>query len=300
MHLAGPGLPDFDYVQAATPEEATRLLIEQPPGEARFLMGGTDLFVIMRDRVISPRVLIDVKGLPGMQDITFDPATGLQVGAAVDMNTMSRHEAVCTHYPLLVDAASTVASYQLRSRATMGGNLCNASPAADTAPAALVYEVTLTCRGSDGERTIPVSQFFTGPRQNSLARGELLLRVNFPPPPDGAVGSYVKLGRNAEGDLSIVGIAALGYPDGEAASGYRFRIGMGAVAPTPIRALEAEALLAGQPIDAGLIAEAAELASATAHPIDDVRASARYRKAMVRNLTRRCLTDIWNRLKEVG
>src|SRR5512136_947548 len=162
VHTPTPVLPSFDYVRPESPQEVTRLLLKGN-GDARLFMGGTDVFVRMRDGFISPRVLIDVKHLPGMREVRFTKRNGLIVGAAVDMNSLARHPAVVEHYPLLAEALHSVASYQLRTRATMGGNLCNASPAADTAPAALVLEAMLVWYGRRGERCVPLHEFFLGP-----------------------------------------------------------------------------------------------------------------------------------------
>jgi CO/xanthine dehydrogenase FAD-binding subunit len=297
LAMPSPGLPGFDYVRARAPADVAALLLEYG-NRARLLMGGTDLFVQMRDGVLAPDVVIDVKGLPGMTAIHFDPAAGLQIGAAVNMNALAAHPAVKAHYPLLEQAVETVASYQLRTRATMGGNLCNASPAADTAPAALVLGAQCVVWGPGGERIIPANDFFLGVRKTALQPGEFLTRIDIPVPPDGWAGRYIKLGRNAGGDLAIVGVAVMGYPDGSAASGYRFRLALASVAPTPIRVPAAEALLADHPITAGRLAQAALEAQAAAKPIDDLRGSARYRKAMARNLAQRALDDVWQPLRK--
>jgi carbon-monoxide dehydrogenase medium subunit len=259
-------------------------------------MGGTDLFVRMRDGFIHPQTLVDVKHLPGMHDIRYDEQTGLVVGAAATMNQVAGHPDVLAHYPLLAEAANSVASYQLRNRATLGGNLCNGSPAADTAPAVLVLEGSLVLYGPSGERVIPASDFFLGPGQTAMQAGELMMAVRFPTPPVGAVGKYLKLGRNKAGDLAIAGVAVLGFPDEAISSGYRFHIGLASVAPVPLRALEAEGVLAKNPPGEETFALAAEKAMDAATPIDDVRASAAYRKAMVRNLTLRGLREVWERL----
>ncbi len=289
--LASPGLPEFEYVKPASPQEATRLLLRRDGG-ARVFMGGTDVFIRMRDGAISPRVLIDLKYLPGIAGIRYTRRNGLSVGAAVNMNVLARHPVVVEHYPLLVEALNSVASYQLRTRATMGGNLCNASPAADTAPAALVLDAMLVLLGRRGERCVPANEFFLGPGKTALRAGEFLLRIEIPPLPKGAVGRYVKLGRNARGDLAIVGVAALAYPDRKSASGYRFRIALASVAPTPIRALDAENILSASPFTPGVIDSAAVAAMGAAKPISDLRSSAEYRKEMVKVLTRRSITEL--------
>lgn len=296
--LPTPGLTSFDYIKPASPQEVTKLLLTRN-GSARLFMGGTDVFVRMRDGFFTPQFLIDVKRLPGMTALKFGKRTGLTIGAGVDMNTIARHPAVAENYPLLVQAIESVASYQLRTRATMGGNLCNASPAADTAPAALVLGANLIVHGRRGERTVPIEKFFVGPGKTAMKPGEFLLRIEIPPLPAqrSAVGKYLKLGRNAHGDLAIVGVAVLGYPDKKAESGFSFRIALASVAPTPIRVPSAEKILSASAITPETIQAAADAAMETAKPIDDVRSSAEYRKAMVRALTKRAVTEIWEAMK---
>ncbi len=294
--FARPGLPSFDYVRPGTADEVTGLLQEH--GEAaRLLMGGTDLFPGLRDGAFRPKVVVDVKGLPGMGDILFDRETGLTVGAAVTMNALANHPDVQVHYPLLAEAAGTVASYQIRNRATLGGNLCNASPCADTSPATLVLEAHFGLYGPSGQRTVPAGEFFVGPGQTVLQPGELMTAIRFPPLPAGAAGRYLKLGRCKSGDLALVGVAILGYPDGTR-SGYKHRLGLGSVAPTPLRVEEAEDILAVAPPGEDAFVLAAERAMGVASPISDVRGGASYQKAMVRALTLRGLRDVWKQMKE--
>lgn len=294
--LARPGLPSFDYVRVGTLDEVPRLLEEH--GEAaRLLMGGTDLFVRMRDGFICPQIVLDVKHLPGMRDILYDEQAGLTIGAAATMNEVARHPDVQIHYPLLAEAANSVASYQLRNRATLGGNLCNGSPAADTAPATLLLEGRIVLYGQDGEREVPADEFFLGPGATAMQPGELMTAVRFAAPPAGSAGRYLKLGRNKAGDLAIAGVAVFGFPNGTTPSGYHFRIGLASVAPVPLRAREAEELLAASPPGEETFALAAEKAMEAAAPIDDVRASAAYRKAMVRALTLRALREVWAQIK---
>jgi carbon-monoxide dehydrogenase medium subunit len=283
-------------VRAKALNEVHRLLEEH--GEAaRLLMGGTDLFVRMRDGFISPQIVVDVKHLPGMRDILYDDRAGLTVGAAATMNEVAGHSEVQAHYRLLAEAANSVASYQLRNRATLGGNLSNGSPAADTAPATLLLEGRIVLYGQNGEREVPVDEFFLGPGKTAMQAGELMMAVRFPVPPAGSAGRYLKLGRNKAGDLAIAGVAVFGFPDGTT-SGYRFRIGLASVAPVPLRALKAEEVLATSPPGEDAFALAAEKAMSAASPINDVRASAAYRRAMVRNLTLRGLREVWEQLRK--
>jgi len=296
--LSRPNLPAFDYVRASSPEQAIALLQEFGV-RARLLMGGTDLLVRMRDGFVRPEVLVDVKHLPGAREIAFDEQD-LTVGAAVTMNQLACHPAVRSRYPLLAEAAASVASYQLRNRATLGGNLCNGSPAADTAPALLVLQGRLVLHGPRGLREVQGSDFFRGPRKTVLQGDELLLAVRFPAPPERAIGHYLKLGRNKAGDLAIAGVAVLGFADQASAPGYRFRIALASVAPVPLRAIAAEELLAASPDIAKALDAAAQKAADSSSPIDDVRASAAYRRAMVRNLTRRGLLQVWAELQSGG
>jgi carbon-monoxide dehydrogenase medium subunit len=295
MITAHPGLSEFDYIKPTTLEEASAFLA-QHTGEARAFIGGTDTFVRMRDGAWQDKYLVDVKGLPGMNDLKFDPAKGLTVGAAVNMNRLIASPEVNEHYPVLAEAAHTVASYQLRTRATIAGNICNASPAGDTIGSGLVYDAKIHVHGIDGDRVESLRAFFKGPGKTTLNPGDIVTAVEYPLPTQGAQGKYIKLGRNAIGDLAIVGVTAFGYPDGAAASGYRFFVALASVAPTPL--LLDMALLSEKPISEATINEAAEIAMNSVKPIDDVRGSARYRSLMVRNMTRKALTDVWEKLKK--
>jgi len=293
--FARPGLPSFDYVRPGTPDEVVGLL-EEHGRAAQLMMGGTDLFVRMRQGEIRPKIVVDVKHLPAMRAVLFDDQIGLTIGAAVTMNEVAAHPDVRAHYPLLAEAANSVASYQVRNRATIGGNLCNASPCADTSPAILALEGQLALYGPNGERALPASGFFLGPGETALQPGEFLTAIRFPAPPPGSVGKYLKLGRTRAGDLALVGVAVLGFPDEIAASGYRFRIALGSVAPVALRALEAEAVLASHPPGEEAFELAAQRAMEASAPIDDVRGGAAYQKAMVRALTLRGLRQVWGQL----
>jgi carbon-monoxide dehydrogenase medium subunit len=261
------------------------------------MMGGTDLFPQMRDGAARPRVVVDVKELPGMRDLTYD-SDGLTVGAAVTMNQLARDPEARIHYPALAQAAHSVASYQVRNRATIGGNICNASPCADTSPAVVALDGVMVLSGPQGERELPAEEFFVGPGQTGLRPAEFLMAIRFPTPPAGAAGCYQKLGRNKVGDLAVVGVAVMGYPDGAARSGYRFHIALGSVAPVPLRVPAAEEILADRPPGEESFATAAKKAMEAASPISDVRAGASYQTMMVRTLTMRALRDIWSQLSQ--
>jgi carbon-monoxide dehydrogenase medium subunit len=295
MNNAHPGLPEFDYVKPGSLAEASQFLAEHA-GRARPFLGGTDVFVRMRDGFWPSDYLVDVKNLDGTNDLRFDAVTGLTMGAGVNMNRVIASPVVAEHYPLLVEACRTVASLQLRSRATIAGNICNASPSGDTIGACLVLDAYLTVHGVDGFRKEPLATFFLGPGNTTLKAGDIVTSVVFPVPPPRSAGKYIKLGRNAVGDLAIVGVSVFGFPDPVKTSGYCFRIALASVAPVPLRAKEAEMILANKPINEGTIADAAQAAMEACNPIDDVRGSARYRKLMVRNLTRMAASQVFQQL----
>ncbi len=296
--LAHPGLPEFAYIKPRTLEEASQFLLDHA-GEARLFMGGTDVFVRMRDGLWKEKYLVDVKGLEGMREIRFDREAGLVIGAAVTMNQVIASGPVRDRYPLLAEAAASVASYQLRSRATVVGNLCNASPAGDTTGACMLLDGVLNVHGVDGMRQEPLLSFFLGPGKTILNTGDIVVSVQFPIPPDRAYGRYLKHGRNKASDLAIVGVTALGYPDERTASGFRFRLALASVAPTPLVVGRVEAMLADNPVDEASLAQAAQAAMDACSPIDDVRGSARYRKMMVRNLSLRALLAVWHELSRM-
>lgn len=296
MQDAHPALPNFEYIKPDSFKQASQFLADHHD-EARPLMGGTDIFVRMRDGVWRDRYLVDVKGLEGMDAITFDPHAGLRIGAAVNMNRVIASPEVCAHYPLLAQAARSVASYQLRTRATIVGNICNASPAGDTTGACMLLDGALEVQGIDGQRRESLQGFFLGPGKTLLNPGDIVSAIVFPPPPAGAEGIYIKLGRNQASDLAIVGVTAYGYPDPTTKSGYRLKLALASVYPTPLVVEACERILAEGPIDETTLHDSARAAMEACTPIDDVRAGARYRQLMARNLAYRALKEIWGKLQ---
>ena len=291
MSDAHPVLPAFEYVRPKTAEAACQFLMDHL-GEARPFMGGTDVLVRLREGVWKEKYLVDVKGLDGMLEIAFDPESGLTIGAAVNMNRVSAHPVVKQHYPVLSQAIDSVASYQLRNRATIVGNICNASPAGDTIGVCMLLGSVLNVHGVGGLRQEALDTFFTGPGRTRLKPGDIAISLNLPPPPKGLVGRYLKLGRNKISDLSIVGVCAIGYPDPDTESGYGFKLALASVSPVPLVVTDVGAILALDVSEATL-KEAAQAAMEACTPIDDVRGCARYRKKMVRNLSLRALTEVW-------
>jgi len=290
----------FDYYKPKDFDEAFKLLTL--PNKVMYpLAGATDLIPHTRDGAWRPDGVVDVKGLSGLRDLTVDglepccgcaPGACLYVGAAVRMNEIVHSALVRSHWDVLAQAAAAMGNEQVRNRATLGGNLGTASPAADSAPALLVLEASVLAKGPEGNRSIPVEKFFAGPKHNALRKGELIVGILIPKPPAGSVGIYEKLSRRKAGDLAVVSVAALAYPHN---GGFRWRVALGAVAPTPIHSPQAEAILnAGH--DATHIDEAAAAAYGCCCPIDDVRASAEYRQMMVVNITRRAIRAVVQQL----
>jgi CO/xanthine dehydrogenase FAD-binding subunit len=211
-------LQPFDYIKPQTLENASALLLEHN-GQARPMAGMTDLLIRIERGFVDPQTVLDVKDLPGMRDLLVVRNGDLRIGAAVTMNQVALHAMVQSGWPLLAEGCASVASYQLRNRATVGGNLCNASPAADSAPALLCYGASAHIFGPDGHRTLLLEQFFLGPGKTALQRGELLTAITVPAPERGAAGHFLKLGRTAVGDISLMNVAVLGWPDSDAPSG---------------------------------------------------------------------------------
>ena len=294
---AHPGLHEFEYIQPESLPEASQFLATHA-GEARPMMGGTDVFVRMRDGAWRDKYLVDVKCLGGMNALNYSPMDGLVIGAAVSMNRVIAHPAVKEHYPVLAQAAESCASYQIRTRATIVGNICNASPAGDTIGACMLLDGVLEIHGLVGMRQESLSAFFLGPGKTTLRPGDIVTALHLPVVPEGTVGRYIKHGRNKVSDLAIVGITAVGYPQASAASGMNIRLALASVAPVPLVVNEVESILSKNKIDAKLIREAGEAAMAACNPIDDVRGSARYRKLMVRNLSVQALTEVSEQLRK--
>jgi CO/xanthine dehydrogenase FAD-binding subunit len=285
----------FDYVKPRTLAEASAFMVEHN-GEARLYAGGTDVLILMRGGFIAPQYIVDIKEIPGLRDISFDETAGLTIGATATLNAIANSPIVREKFGLLAEAAETVGSYQVRNRATIGGNICNASPCADTVPALLVLGAMAWVFGGGEEKAIPLDAFFTGPGETVLGPGDILTSMQVPLPPAGSAYRYLKLGRVRAADLALVGAAVLGFPRAGNPSGYGFRVALGAVAPTPIRAPEAEAVLA-ESVDDEAIEKAALAAMKTAKPISDVRASAEYRSAMVQVLTRQGIREVLEDLR---
>lgn len=257
-------------------------------GGASFLAGGTDLLVKLRRGLVRPRALVSLRAIDELHaiDLTDD---GASLGAAVTIAELLDHPGLAGRYPLLLQAAARLGSPQIREVATLGGNLGNCSPCADTAPALLVYGARLELRGPAGERRVSLGDFLQGPGQSCLTGGELICRVRLDQPTPAARTVYFKKGRVAV-DLALASLAALVVVDGGRI--VEARLAAGSVAPTCLRLGRTEALLRGQPPGEELFARAGREAAAEVSPIDDVRASAAYRRRLIEVYVRRALEQL--------
>ncbi len=278
-------MQNFDYYDPTSVVEAVGLL-GQHTGKARVLAGGTDLFLRLRRRALIPEVLVDLKRIPELATLHYSTEDGLHIGATVTHGEVADHPAVQQHYGALVAAANWVGSPQTRHRGTVIGNVCNASPAADTAPALLAYRATVRIAGPDGQRDIPLEDFFQGPGRTALGPAELVTAIRIPAPRGPQGWGHGRRTRTVIDIALVSSCAVLQATNGVCDS---VRVCLGAVGPVPMRAPRAEAVLQGQRPTATLVAEAGRVAAEEARPISDVRCSAAYRKDMVEVLTRRCV-----------
>ena len=248
----------FEYAAPQHLQEAVTLLSEAN-GEARPLAGGTDLIAQMKENRRSPSLVVDVKKIPELNILAYD--AGLRIGAAVSCTQIAGFEPVRVHYPALAEACALIGSYQIQNRAALGGNFCNAAPSADAVPPAVSYGATLVIAGPGGRREVPAADFFVGPGQTVLAKGEVLVEIVLLPPLPHSGAAYLRFIPREEMDIAVAGVGSCVQlsPDNHTCA--QARITLAAVAPTPVRAQEAEAFLAGRPLDETTIAQAGELAS---------------------------------------
>ncbi len=277
----------FEFLQARTLPEAITLL-GQDEG-TRIVAGATDFLVRWRQGLWKPRVVLSIQHIPGLDGVDYTPTTGLRLGSLVTIRTLELHPLIQQHYPALSQAATTFAGVQIRNLATVGGNICNASPSGDTLPALVAYGAECLLVGPEGERLVPLESFFMGPGRTALRPAELLGELHLPPPPPHTGALYIKHSPRSAMDISTVGVASMVTLEAQNGVCREVKISLGAVAPTVMRARSAEALLRGQRLEAGLIQEAARAASEDARPIDDIRGTARHRRAIVEALTGRTL-----------
>ena len=280
----------FSYYEPASVDEAIGVL-GGPHGTFKALAGGTDVIINLRRRSVEYDGLVNIKRIPGMAEWSATPGQGLRIGAATPFGELEASAEVASRYPALLEAIKVIGSLQLRNMATIGGNLCNASPAADSGPALLAARATATYvnGGSDGPVTIPVEQVFLGPGRSVVSATGLLLGVDVPEPGVMTGSCFQRFTPREAMDIGIA--SACSQVTLEPGSGRigEVAIALGAVAPTPMRAMKAEDILHGREPTPDLLAQAGTLASGECSPIDDLRGSASYRRDLVAVLVRRTL-----------
>jgi carbon-monoxide dehydrogenase medium subunit len=276
----------FEYFEPKTLTEAVSLLGHYN-GQASLLAGGTDLLVEIKEQLRSPDYVVNIKKIFGLDHLTYDATHGLRIGALTTVRTVETSPLIKREYAGLAQAARELGSIQVRNRATVAGNICRASPSADTLPPLIADGATVKVSGPGGERVILLEAFFTGPGQTVLAPDEIVVEIAIPRRPAYTGKVYLKHGRRKAMELATVGVAVALTLAGEICK--EIRIVLGAVAPTPIRARKAEQILRGQTAADQAVPMAAQAAMAESRPISDVRGSAEYRREMVRVLTDRAI-----------
>jgi len=284
----------FEFSRPNSLEEALSIL-SQNPGEVRPLAGGTDLIEQVKQGRHEPKIVMDLKNIPELCKLDWDPTEGLRIGAATSCSQVYQNQIVRTHFPAIVDAGMLVGSIQIQNRAAIGANVCNAAPSGDTIPALLIYDAKAMIIGPRGSREVPLEEFFVGPGKTVLEGDEILMELMVPPPNPRSHSSYLRFIPREEMDIAVVGVGSMVSLD-ENGSCSTARVALASVAPTPVRAFHAESVLTGNRPSKLLIEEAAQNAVLDSNPISDVRGTAEYRKNLVKVLTSRTLTNCFESL----
>jgi len=268
-----------EYLRPKSMDEAISL--NQRYGEkARYIAGGTDVIVKIKERQIRPEYLISLRGIPGLDQITYEEGE-LRIGALVTHRALELSAVIRKHFPILTDAVGNIGSVQIRNVATIGGNIVNAVPSADGATPLIALGAKIRLAGPKGERTMVLEDFFTGPGQTVLRQGEILREFIVPRLPPRTGGAYWKHMRRAAMELPILGVSVLLSLAEDMQTCEEARIGLGVMAPTPMRAKKAEAVLRGKKLSADILEEAGKVAASESKPRDTARGEAWYRREMV-------------------
>jgi len=274
---------EFDYKKVETLDEALNLLA-QYGDKAKIIAGGTDLTVQIKEDIVAPDFLIDTKGLVELNKIEFSNNI-LKIGAGVTFSEIEESEIIKEKFHILWEAAGTVASVGVRSRATVAGNICSAVPSLDSAPALMVFDAKINVQSSKDKRTISIQDWFTGPKRTSLKSDELVTSITMELPKEKTASCYKKLGRYKGEDLAQAGVGVL------VSENKKYKVSFCAVGPVPVRALKIENYLNGKTLTDNVISEAQKLVEQEISPITDIRASKEYRTQMCKVMLERALQD---------
>lgn len=285
-----------EYTTPKTVSEAVQAMASKGD-RARALAGGTDLLVQLRGGRRSADLVVDVKDIPELNEISYSASGGLTIGAAAPCYRIYQDADVAANYPGLVDSASLIGSIQIQGRASLGGNLCNSAPSADAIPAMVALGAVANIAGPNGTRQVAVEDFCTGPGRNVLEPGEILVSINMPAPQAGSGANYLRFIPRNEMDIAVAGVGSSVVLDGSGQNFVSARISLASVAPTPVFCAAAGASLAGKPVSDESIEEAARLAMEDAKPITDMRGTIRQRVHLVGVLTRRTLNNAIQRAR---
>ena len=286
----------IEYTAPKTIDEAVQAMASKG-SRARALAGGTDILVQLRGGRHSADLIVDMKNIPELNQLSYNSQKGLVLGAATPCYRIYQDQAVASMYPGLIDSAALIGSIQIQGRASIGGNLCNSAPSADAIPSLIALGGVATIVGPNGAREVPVSDFCTGPGQNVLQPGEILVSIHLPPPQAHSGASYLRFIPRNEMDIAVAGVGSWVALDESGQNFVSARIALASVAPTPVFAREAGESLAGKPVSDEAIEEAAEKAMAAAKPISDMRGTIRQRVHLVGVLTRRTLNNAIKRAR---
>jgi carbon-monoxide dehydrogenase medium subunit len=288
-------LPQFEYVSPETIPETLTLLNEYGR-KAKVLAGGTDLISEMKWGEYKPDYVIALSHVSGLDSIDYSEKEGLKLGAMCKIAQIEKSDVIKRNYPLLSQAASVLASMEIRNRATIGGNLCTAAPSADMPPSLLALEAKAVIASKDGERVLPLEEFFAGPKKTILDHDEILVRLEVPSMKPNSAGEYVKFGRRRAMEIAMIGVAALLTVEPEESRCIDAKLALATAAPTPIRAKEAEKALTGKTLDADIIEASAQMASKEASPRTSWRTTEEYRRDLIPVLVRRAIQTALNKI----
>ena len=286
-------MPNFDYEAPTSLASALELLAR--PGEISPMAGGTDVIDQLKNNRRNADLVVDLKRIPDLLVLESN-GSGLRIGSAVSCTEVHNFTAENGNYSALAESSELVGSVHIQNRASIGGNVCNAAPSADTIPSLLIHEAVAHTASASGEREIPLIDFFAGPGQTVLQKGEILKELVVPTPSANTASAYLRFIPRNEMDIAVAGVGSLIEVDPSSDVVTKARIALASVAPTPVRAYAAEEFLEGKNIDVEVIAKTADLAVEATVPITDVRGSAEYRKELIKVLTKRTLNICLKRL----
>jgi len=288
-------MQDFDYFAPTNLQEAINAMAAHR-GSTSLMAGGTDLIVMMRVRRKQPELVIDVKRIPELSELKMEKR-GLTIGAGVSCRTVFENDGIAAMFPALADSARLIGGIQIQGRASIGGNLCNAAPSADTIPTLIAYGAVANVTGIEGERKIPVEEFCLAPGKTALGRNEILVNIFVPAPASRSGARFLRFIPRNEMDIAVANAAVCVELDQTGQNFGSARIAIGAVAPTPLFVSEAGDSLAGKPVNDESILAAARIARDSARPIDDMRGTVEHRLQLVETLTKRALTGAVRRAR---